>query len=249
MAKSKDTEKAPAGKDAGKRADSGSAEKRPGRLKQIRMVAGLVHKQSPWSIPIAVVIAIVVLGLAVLGGFLTGAVWYWVILGIPTAFLSGFIFFTRRAQTVQYKMLEGQLGAGMAILENMRGNWVFTPGVNGNREMDVVHRVVGRPGIILVGEGNPGRVKGLIAKEKKRVARVAYSAPIYDIRVGSGDEEVSISQLRKRVMKLPRNLNKAQVAELNYRLKALPPAMQLPKGPMPKGAKMPKGPKMQGGQS
>jgi len=35
------------------------------------------------------------------------------------------------------------------------------------------------------------------------------------------------------------------VSDLNYRLKALQPSMQMPKGPMPKGARMPKMPKQQ----
>lgn len=240
----KDAAKSPAGKGSGK---DGGAEKPPGKLKQIRMIAKILHKQSPKSIPIAVAIGLVVLGLCVLGGFLFDSIWYWTILGVPTAFLAGFVYFTRSAQRVQYKMLEGQLGGGMAILDNMRGNWAVTPGVNGTREMDVVHRVVGRPGIVLVGEGNPSRLKSVIAKEKKRVARVAYNAPIYDMQVGVGENQVPISQLQKRIFKLPRNLGKAEIAELNYRLKALPPALQMPKGPMPKGAKMPKGPKMPGG--
>jgi hypothetical protein len=249
MAKSKDADKAPA-KSEGKKGGAGKdgAEKPPGRLKQIGMIAKLLHKKSPKSIPIAVAIFVVVLGLAILGGFLTGSVWYWVILGIPTAFLAGFIYFTRSAQKMQYRMLEGQLGGGMAILENMRGNWIVTPGVNGTREMDVVHRVVGRPGVVLVGEGNPNRLKPLLAKEKKRVSRVAYNTPIYDdIIVGQGEGLVPVSKLQRTILKLPRNLNKAEVAQLNYRLKALPPAMQMPKGPIPKGVKMPKGPKMSGG--
>ena len=35
-------------------------------------------------------------------------------------------------------------------------------------------------------------------------------------------------------MKLPRNLKGPAVADLNYRLKALPQSLQMPKGPMPK---------------
>ncbi|MDA8368529.1 MAG: DUF4191 domain-containing protein [Nocardiopsaceae bacterium] len=225
----------------------GGAEKPPGRFKQIGMVAKVVHRQSPRSIPIAVAIFVVVLGLAVLGGLLTGGWLYWITLGVPIAFLAGFVFFTRSAQKIQYAMLEGQLGAGMAVLENMRGNWSVEPGVAANRQMDIVHRVVGGPGVILVGEGEPSRLKGLIAGEKKRVARVAYNTPIYDLQVGTDTDQVPIAKLQQHIMKLPRrNLDKAEVAELRYRLKALPSAMQMPKGPIPKGVRMPKGPKAQG---
>ncbi|RCV51629.1 DUF4191 domain-containing protein [Marinitenerispora sediminis] len=235
----KDSQNSPATSAKG----GGGAEKPPGRFKQIGLVAKLVHRQSPKSIPLAVGVSVLVLALAVLGGFLTGSWLYWILLGIPVAFIAGFLLFTRSAQRIQYQMLDGQLGAGMAVLENMRGDWSVDPGVNGNRSMDIVHRAVGRPGVVLVGEGDPQRLKGLIAAEKKRVARVAYHTPIYDVQVGRGEGQVPIADLQKRMLKLPRNLGKAEVAELRYRLKALPPAMQMPKGPIPKGVKMPKGPK------
>jgi hypothetical protein len=44
-------------------------------------------------------------------------------------------------------------------------------------------------------------------------------------------------------MRLPRNLKGQAVAELNYRLKALPGNLQAPKGPMPKTGRMPKQPR------
>ncbi|GAB3492118.1 DUF4191 domain-containing protein [Nocardiopsis coralliicola] len=222
-----------------------AAQKKPGRFKQIGMVAKLVHKQSPKSIPIAVAIFLGLVALSVVGALLFGGWLYWMSLGIPIAFLAGFIFFTRSAQRIQYKMLDGQLGAGMAVLENMRGDWSLDPGVAATKQMDVVHRVVGRPGVVLVGEGDPQRLGRIIGAEKKRVARIAYNTPIYDVMVGNGDNQVAIADLQKRLMKLPRNLDKPQVAELRYRLRALPAAMQMPKGPLPKGVKMPKGPKPQ----
>lgn len=236
--KPKDTKTGPA--DAAK---GGGAEKQPGRLKQIRMVAKVVHQQSPKSIPIAVGVAVGVLALAVLIAFLTGSWLYPLLLGVPVAFLAGFIVFTRSAQQVQYKMLDGQLGAGMAILQNMRGDWTVEPGVNANRNMDIVHRAVGRPGVVLVGEGDPSRLKPLLAAERKRVMRVAYDTPIYDVQVGNEEGQVKVSELQKRMLKLPRNLDKPRVAELRYRLKALPAAVQTPRGPMPKGVKMPKPPR------
>lgn len=220
---------------------TGGAEKEPGRFKQIGMVAKVVHQQSPRSIPLAVTVALLILAVFIGIGIWTGSWILWPLTGLPVALLVGFIMFTRTAQRVQYQMLDGRMGGGMVILENMRGNWVVEPGVAANKQMDVVHRVVGRPGVILVGEGNLGRLRGLIAGEKKRVSRVAYDTPIYDFKVGNGEEQVPVSKLQKTLMKLPRNLDKAGTAELNYRLKALPSAMQMPKGPMPKGAKLPRG--------
>jgi hypothetical protein len=109
--------------------------------------------------------------------------------------------------------------------------------------MDVVHRAVGRPGVVLVGEGSPSRLPSLLAAEKKRVSRVAYEVPIYDLQVGDADGQLTIRQLQKHIMKLPRNLKGPAITDLNFRLKALPQSLQMPKGPVPRSARMPKAPR------
>ncbi|WP_028649685.1 DUF4191 domain-containing protein [Nocardiopsis sp. CNT312] len=232
---------------AKKQGSEKTADQQPGRLKQIGMVAKVVHQQSPRTIPIAAAVAVLILAVFVVIGIWTGSWIIWPLTGVPVALLVGFIIFTRSAQRVQYTMLDGRLGAGMAILENMRGNWTMEAGVAANKQMDVVHRVVGRPGVILVGEGDPNRLRGLIAGEKKRVSRVAHDIHIYDFKVGNGEGQVPLDKLQRTLLKLPRTLDKSMVAELIYRLKALPPAMQMPKGPMPRNAKMPRGMRGQAG--
>jgi hypothetical protein len=109
--------------------------------------------------------------------------------------------------------------------------------------MDVVHRVVGKPGVILVGEGSPARLPSLLAAEKKRISRIASQVPIYDFQVGDGEGQVPIRQLNKKIMKLPRNIRGQEVADLNYRLGMLPQQVQMPKGPLPRSARMPKAPR------
>jgi hypothetical protein len=59
----------------------------------------------------------------------------------------------------------------------MRGQWFVTPAVAVNAKQDMVHRVVGRCGVVLVGEGAPQRVKGLLAKERKRLSRSSATSP------------------------------------------------------------------------
>jgi hypothetical protein len=109
--------------------------------------------------------------------------------------------------------------------------------------MDVVHRAVGRPGVVLVGEGSATRLPSLLAAEKKRIARVAYDIPIYDIQVGNGEGQIPIRRLQRQVMKLPRNLRSSAVSDLNYRLRALPASLQAPKGPIPRSGRPPKMPR------
>ncbi|MFC4950848.1 DUF4191 domain-containing protein [Pseudonocardia sp. GCM10023141] len=165
----------------------------------------------------------------------------WILLpiGVAIGALLAVTIFGRRVQSTVYGKAEGQPGAAGWALDNMRGAWRITPGVAGTTHLDAVHRVIGRPGIILVAEGAPHRVKSLIAQEKKRTARVAGSTPIYDIVVGNDEGQVPLSKLQRHIMKLPRNISREQMDSIEARLAALGSrAAAMPKGPMPAGAKM-----------
>ena len=214
-----------------------------GRLKQIRMAAGLVHRSNPRAMPIVFGSALGILAVLVVVGLLTGLAVLLIPLGVLLGALVGMFLFGRFAQAAQYSAIEGQPGAAAAVLENMRGNWTVTPAIAANRNLDVVHRAVGRPGVVLVGEGSPNRLASLLAAEKKRVARVAYEVPIFEFQVGNEEGQVPISKLQRKIMRLPRNLKPAAVSDINHRLKALQPSLQAPKGPIPKNIRQPKMPR------
>jgi len=122
--------------------------------------------------------------------------------------------------------------------------WISSPIIAANRSQDVVHRAVGKAGIVLVGEGNPNRVRSLLASEKKKMARIVTEVPVHDFIVGDGEGQVPLKKLRTTLLKLPRTLSGPQVTETNDRLRAMGDLMSnmpIPKGPMPKGMRMPKG--------
>ncbi|MGP4025310.1 DUF4191 domain-containing protein [Actinomadura sp. 3N407] len=219
------------------------AQERPGRLKQIRMVAQVLRQADPKALPIVFASAIGALVVVILIGWIVGQLWFFIPMGVMAGLAIGMIVFGQLAQRAQYKVIAGQPGAAAAILKNMRGKWTVTEAVSGNRNLDMVHRAVGRPGVVLVSEGPRNRVGPLLGAEKKRLSRAAQQVPIYDVQVGDDEGQIPVDKLQRHLMKLPRNLNKGQVGELNDRLQALPRSMQMPKGPIPKGAKMPKGPK------
>jgi hypothetical protein len=214
-----------------------------GRLKQIRMVAGLVHKANPKAMPIVIGAGLGTLVILVVVGLLTNLAALLIPLGVLLGVLVAVILFGRFAQSAQYSAIEGQPGAAAAVLENMRGNWTVTPAIAANRNMDVVHRAVGKPGVILVGEGSPTRLASLLAAEKKRVARVAYEVPIIEFQVGNDEGQVPISKLQRKIMRLPRQLKPDAISDINHRLKALQPSLQAPKGPMPRNARQPRMPR------
>jgi hypothetical protein len=215
----------------------------PGRIKQIRMVAGIIRERNPRALPIIALSGIGVIAVFVIVGLLTGLAGLFIPIGVLAGLATAMILFGRFAQSAQYAAVEGQPGAAAAVLQSMRGGWTVTPAVAANRNMDVVHRAVGRPGVVLIGEGSPTRLPGLLAAEKKRISRVAYETPIYDFQVGNEEGQIPISKLQRKIMRLPRNLKGGEVSELNYRLKALPASMQAPKGPMPRSGRMPRPPR------
>ncbi len=177
--------------------------------------------------------------IAFLAGLPFGQQWIVLPLGVAVGALIAITIFGRRVQNNVYAKADGQPGAAGWALENMRGSWRVTPGVAGTTHLDAVHRVIGRPGIILVGEGAPHRVKGLLGQEKKRIARVVGSTPIYDLTVGNEEGQVPLKALQRHLTKLPRNITTAQMDDMEKRLSALGTrAAALPKGPLPAGTKM-----------
>ena len=172
--------------------------------------------------------------------FVTGSPLLPIPFAILAAVLAAMLVFSRRAQHSMFSQAEGQPGAaGWLLQQNLRGDWRLTQAVAGTTQLDAVHRLVGRPGVVLVGEGAPHRVRGLIAQEKKKIARVAGDTPIYDVMVGTEEGEVRLGKLNRYLLKLPANLTKDEVATLEKRLGALTVSRApLPQGPMPQGAKM-----------
>ncbi|MGY5882283.1 DUF4191 domain-containing protein [Modestobacter lacusdianchii] len=210
-----------------------------GQARMMRQAYSMTYKNDPklpWFMLIAFVVVFAVIELV---GVLLSSPFLFLPIAVLLGLLAALIVFGRRAQGSAYRQVEGQPGAASWVLDGMRGDWRVSSGVAGNRELDAVHRVLGRPGIVLVGEGNPGRVRGLIAAEKRRIAKVVGDTPIYDVTVGDGEGQVPLKKLSSHVMKLPRNLSGAEVNALGKRMAALGGArMPVPGGPLPGGRQM-----------
>jgi hypothetical protein len=223
------------------RKDKSAKPAKNGRLKQIVSSYQMTKQSDPK------------IGLVLLGWFLLAAgalfavLWflpgYWafdlvgaVLIGVMVAL----IVFGRRAQRAGFAQIEGQPGAAAAALGMLRRGWTLEPAVAFNRNQDVVHRVVGPPGIVLVGEGNPNRLKPLLAGERRKHERVASEAPIHEVLVGDQEGAVPLPKLVKHVTKLGRKVKPAEITDILARLRALDATrsnIPLPKGPMPQNLK------------
>jgi hypothetical protein len=205
-----------------------------GKLAQIRQMVSMTKDADPRYVPI--VVAAVVLAGAV--AFAVGMLLAGPILGGILALLAALIAFTvvtgRRGQSAAFSRIEGQPGAAFAILQSLRGDWRVEPAVAFNKNQDLVHRAVGRPGVILVAEGSGARARELLSSELRRTRKVIGEAPLHDIVIGEGEGQVPLKRLQVHVMKLPRALKPKEVNAVESRLKALGGAtMPIPKGPMP----------------
>lgn len=216
----------------------------PGRLKQIALTYQMTKRVDSKVGLVVAAVGVVTFGVLLAIGFVIGHPIYLGILGFLLAFLAMAIIFGRRAERAAFGQMEGQPGAAAAVLENIGRGWSVTPAVAMNRNQDIIHRAVGKAGIVLVAEGNPNRLKSLLASEKKKMARIVADVPVHDVIVGNGEGQVPLKKLRTTLMKLPRVLPGHQVTTVNDRLRAMGDLMSnmpLPKGPMPKGMRMPRG--------
>ena len=232
-----------ASKEEKKAAKQAAKAARRERFSQIWQAFQMQRKEDKLLLPLMIG-AIVVTAAVLFGiGLLIGQQWFLLPTGVLLGVLLAVIIFGRRVQKNVYAKATGQPGAAGWALDTMRGQWRVTQAVAGTTQLDAVHRVIGRPGVILVAEGAPHRTKGLVAQEKKRIARIVGQVPIYEVLVGEEEGQVPLSKLQRHVTKLPRNIDKNQMDVVEKRLAALAnrggPAM--PKGPMPRNAQQMKG--------
>lgn len=224
--------------------DSSAATPQQGRIKQIA-ASYRMTKQSDPRIGLILLLTFVVA--AALGfGLFTLLPGGW-ILDLVTAVMVGIlavlVVFGRRAQKAAYSQIEGQPGAAAAALGMLRRGWKTDAAIAFNKSQDIVHRVVGPPGIVLIGEGNPNRLKTLLANERRKHERVASETPIHEVIVADPNVyagAVPVSKLTRHVTKLGRSLKPAEMTDVLARLKALDANrsnIPLPKGPMPTNLK------------
>lgn len=191
----------------------------------------------PYGIGAGVLVLAVLLGI----GFAIGHWTTFLVVGLVLGLLGGMNTFLFRGRKAVYAEVEGQKGVALHVVRQMRGDWKITEAVQFNRSQDFVHRVVGRPGIVLIAEGRPQAARDMMITEARRVRRVAADAPLHEVVVGTGVGEVPLGKLSNHLTRLPRKLGKDQVRSLDVKLKAVGNTnIGLPKGPMPTHVKRPK---------
>ena len=217
-------------------------EGQPGQLAVLKDAYKLVKKHKPIAFLWAALSAILVLAVGISIGSSIGHPIYLFIITLPLSLLMAFFIFTRQANSAAFASIEGQLGAAGSVIMAIRSGFTVTPAVAANKSQDMVHRAVGRCGVVLVGEGGFA-VKGMLQEERRKVERFISGVPVTEVFAGNGEGQVPLRKLQKHLKKLPKKLNKVQLREVRAREKAIGGmAMPMPKGPIPfnRNARLPK---------
>ena len=210
------------------------------RFQTFRDAYKVTKQVKPWSTIALIAIFAVSWAIGIGIGAALGHPYYFGFIFFPLALLITLLFFTRQAGAAAYTSIEGQIGAGASVLMAIRKGWVTTPAVAVTKNQDMVHRSIGRAGIVITGEGTQA-VRMMLQDERKRSERFAPGVPVTEVYVGDGPGQVPLRKLQKHLTKLPKKLSAHQMREVRARFKAVGGmSIPIPKGPMPKGVRIPK---------
>lgn len=210
---------------------------KPGRLAQIRQTYQMTKSSDPRIGWILLGWFLLPLAIAVVVSLLLNN-WWLVPLGFTTGLLIAAIVLGRRAERAAYAQIEGQPGAAAAVLNTLGKGWFVAPAVAVTKNQDIVHRVIGRPGVILVGEGTGSRITNALRSERQREARFVPDVEFHEIVMGREEGQVPIGSIVETVKKMEKTLTPGQVTEVRRRLEALTNSpLPMPKGPIPKSTR------------
>lgn len=171
----------------------------------------------------------------------------WILTGLMGGFALAMFVLTQRMKRATLEQARGQVGSAAAALGMLNTKvWTHDLGIAGTRQQDLIHRAIGPAGVVLIGEGEPGRLKQLLASEERKHAQLVADLPVWVVQMGAKEGQVTLDDLAKHIRKLPKSLDKYQVTEVRSRVKALDavrPRVPMPKGPMPTNARQVKGSK------
>lgn len=226
-------------------------DKGPGFFSQIRSLYTFTKAEFSWLPWVLAAVVVVGIGIGVVVGFLIppAAIWsviLWGVTGLLFGLLGAMIVLTRLSTRAMYIKLDGMPGAAGHVLSTSLGrSWVASEmpvGVN-PKTQDAVYRVIGRGGVVIVGEGARGRLTRLVNDEKMKVQRVASGVPINVLYIGHGDGDIPISKLSATIKSFPKKVDRTTMAAVVKRVDSVSQSvtsLPIPKGIDPMRARAPR---------
>ncbi len=230
-------------------ARTSAPEKEPGRFKQMWQVFQMTRRYDSlivWYLILAFLLPVLV-GLA-LGLWLSRDNVLGLILSIIAGVLGGvllvLIVLGRRAERAAYSQIAGQPGAVGAVLKSgLRRSWTGSelPVNVSPKTQDAVYRAVGRPGVVLIGEGPRSRTQRMLDDERRNVSRILPNVPVHLVYVGPDAESTPLHKLPSALNKFKKTLKRGEVLAVSNRLTSLQKStLPIPKGIDPNRVRAPR---------
>ncbi|MTA37981.1 MAG: DUF4191 family protein, partial [Actinobacteria bacterium] len=155
-----------------------------------------------------------------------------IIFGVLAGLLGFLIVLGQLTQRLMYSNLQGQPGAVSALIKNqLRRSWRGndTP-IRMNKTQDIVYRVVGKPGVVIVSEGVRSRVAPLVEDARREVQRIVPGVPVNLLHVGS--DGLTLKEFFPALYKIKGRVRPAEIVVVSNRLNSIAktPASMMPKG-------------------
>ncbi|WP_099333131.1 DUF4191 domain-containing protein [Actinomyces minihominis] len=192
----------------------------------------VVKRTYPWIGIALIAIPVVLIGLGIVFGILWNRAIFLPITGILLAGTIDMVLLAYLIRPAMYRQLDGRIGSVYAVISQIRRGWIVEEEpVAANKSQDIVWRLVGRPGIVLISEGPSSRVRALLIAEKRRLSRAVANVPIIFVEVGHEEGQVPLAKLNRHLKGLKKHLTKQEVPAVANRLNALGhKAIPIPKG-------------------
>ncbi len=176
--------------------------------------------------------SLLVLTLFILWGVFRGGLVWMIPIGIMMALMVAMIILSMLLRPAMYKQADGVPGSVNYVISQLKRGWITSDEpVAVNKSQDVVWRIIGRPGVVLISEGPTTRVMPMLQTESKRTTRVVHNVPVIFIQCGHGEGQVQLSKLPGKLRSLKNTLTKQEVPAVAARLNAvMTKAVPIPKG-------------------
>ncbi|MFZ4117176.1 MAG: DUF4191 family protein [Rhodoluna sp.] len=211
-----------------------------GLFSQFREQVRFLKDADPKAVPLGILFgSLMFLAILTVGVFISNfqflGIVIWAILAIVTGYLTLLLTMTRRANTAIFKKYENEPGRiSITVGTLTRRKWKGTnqPVAINARTKDMVFRIVGPAGVVLMAEGNRTSAKALLEEERRKVQRLASGVTVHTFYSAQDGDGVPLGQLHKKVSRLKRTLNRAEIRAVQNRLASIDSRSGLP---IPKG--------------
>ena len=217
-----------------------SATKEPGRVKQLWQIFVMTKKTDKALVPLLILTLIAPVSAGIAAAILISAgsiltLVLYIITGLMLSVLLTLVVLGNRSERTAYQQISGQPGAVGAVLRSaLRRVWQaseFPVAVN-PKTQEAVYRAVGKPGVVLIGEGPQSKTKKMLDDERRAVLRAVPDIPVHYIFVGPDADATPLHKLSKHMRSFKNSLRKAEVLAVSHRLNSLSRGGKLP---IPKG--------------